>query len=830
MTARSQGSNEFDAWYAALRGRPPFPWMSRLADAVLREGWPEQLALPTGTGKSEVALVWAWVRECDGDQPRRLWIVSDRRVIVDQAYEGARVLEGRGVLVSRLRGGVTLDMESMLDLTRPQVVSCTVDQYGSRLLFRGYGVSPRAWPIHAALAGTDSLVVLDEAHLSPNAETTFAAACRMGAQLRVVSMTATPRGGRRSFGLAEEDRTHPVLSTRLRARRLVELQRNGSLAKAGLNFLRAGRMRIALVANTVRAARACLEEVHALLAERNDASDVDVALLTGRQRPLDPDRILENLLPVLRSGSPVPDRPVIVVTTQAIEAGADLDFDAMVSEGCPIDALMQRLGRLDRLGGMGESVCVLLGPKVDTPPYGAAPARTWEWLGERASPGAKRSGPPVIDLGFEAWSALQGGVTPELRAAPPRPVTLTDVHLKMLARTAPRPDVEPEVGLFLHGPERASGAVSVIWRKALLDDDLKDPSEASAYLELLPPLSTEACPVPVHELKAWLRGTPVMADAGDVEGGAAPPVTFRAAPEVQSRRVLRWDGRDGAVTVTMEAIRAGDVIVLRAAAGGYDAHGWAPDATEPVQDLAEAAATAQRGYRILQTDADIDDPANDLAGRDLDVDVLATARVERWARGSVVHLVEGAAAAVDPHREVALDTHQARVAAHAQQTGEALGLDGEVLFRAGCHHDDGKATLPWQIMAHAGDPALVDRARPLAKGRFVRSPFVKLPRGWRHERESLRRLDANGVLNDLEASDRALVRWLVATHHGHARPFWPVVASEQDWTMPALQTELHARMGPWRLALHEAALRLADWHVSREEAEGRHVAADERRH
>ena len=35
----------------------------------------------------------------------------------------------------------------------------------------------------------------------------------------------------------------------------------------------------------------------------------------------------------------------------------------------------------------------------------------------------------------------------------------------MLARTSPRPFVEPDIGLLLHGRDRAPGAVSLVWRR-----------------------------------------------------------------------------------------------------------------------------------------------------------------------------------------------------------------------------------------------------------------------------------------------------------------------------------------------------------------------------
>jgi len=57
----------------------------------------------------------------------------------------------------------------------------------------------------------------------------------------------------------------------------------------------------------------------------------------------------------------------VVISTQVIEAGVDLSFDAMITELCPVDRLVQRAGRVARFKGQGYGEIFVVEPESEEP-------------------------------------------------------------------------------------------------------------------------------------------------------------------------------------------------------------------------------------------------------------------------------------------------------------------------------------------------------------------------------------------------------------------------------------------------------------------------------
>lgn len=679
-------NTSFSAYFEAIHHHPPFPWQVRLAQDVIKNGaFPPLLSLPTASGKTALLDIAVYALACEAERPpeqrrlpvRTFWVI-DRRIVVDEAAhrarriafaleqalqpnangnlpdsDSARALQEVALALLRLaRRGLPLDsqahqrarpleiyvlrggMPRELGLTRapaqPLICLSTVDQVGSRLLFRGYGVRDNSLPLHAALIANDSLIVLDEAHLSRPFEQLLHrlqqyqrwAELPVGRPLQVLRMSATPHAQEQPpFQLDEHDRVHPILSRRLHAQKWVDLlevpdsEHDSSLLKVlseaveklikprQLNVFQTPGRTIGVVVNRVATARTLFEHLRSLAKQRPELN-LEVSLLTGRTRPLDRARLLDTLLPRLaaqRDRTQNPSSTQLVVATQCIEAGADLDFDALLTECAPLDALRQRLGRLDRLGLRQTSPALIFarpsqinGKKLD-PIYGEALTETWRWLKQLPQP---------LDLGIEGFERLlQQFPPPESCLAPTRAApVLLPMALDLFSQTSPRPRVEPDPAPFLHGPERSAADVQLIWREGLtadLDTTLEQ-------LLLLPPSNLEALALPLPTVRAWLLerrsdagqpNLPALSHLTDQEG-LTPPES-ESEPSKPIPPVLVWRGEDSHY-VNLEAIRPGDTLILPCTLGGLDQYGWNPQAQEPVADLAEWAYLQKTGKPCLR--------------------------------------------------------------------------------------------------------------------------------------------------------------------------------------------------------------------------------------
>ena len=125
--------------------------------------------------------------------------------------------------------------------------------------------------------------------------------------------------------------------------------------------------KVLVIRNTVRAAIETQLAVEALLPadDPNLFRVADVATLHhGRFAAEDRRRLDAAIEERLGKGSAA--QPVIVVATQTVEQSLDVDADLLLTDLCPIDVLLQRIGRLHRHRSRpGPAPCLVLGPEGD---------------------------------------------------------------------------------------------------------------------------------------------------------------------------------------------------------------------------------------------------------------------------------------------------------------------------------------------------------------------------------------------------------------------------------------------------------------------------------
>jgi CRISPR-associated endonuclease/helicase Cas3 len=1003
-------SDEFAEFFKLLHTVRPFPWQARLARHVFAHGWASAgdeptvgqaiagtgrtkvvtLDVPTGAGKTAVIdfavfhLALQAERAVERSAPVRILFVVDRRLIVDEAYQRAKMIaqklaaamdrndgsvlarvahrlaklgaEGLPLAVTKLRGGVPKEPDWVRTPSQPAVIVSTIDQVGSRMLFRGYGISDTMKPVHAGLLGADALLLLDEAHLSqPFIQTVRDARMfqdsgpwsddQAPAPFHIVKLSATQsdeplrvRDDDGSSGslLRQDDYNDDMLGPRLNAPKEAELAKSNagaddpafdddfadrawkcSIVGSGIAEV------VAIVVNRVGRARRIFELLvkrgakpfypAAIEQSTTEEELAEVALLIGRTRDLDRARVLETLLPRIKAGrndgaSPK-QPPLFIVATQSIEAGADLDFDALVTEIAPLDSLRQRFGRLNRMGRSIKAQAVILAARDQTasrandPIYGEALKETWSFLNRPnvcRTEGRGEEKKTLVDFGIvqsRAWLPEGADLLACIAPRADAPLLLPR-DIDLWSRTSPVPAVDPEISLYLHGPDSGSGDVEIVWRDDLSDDLPKE--DWIDRVRVCPPAAPETVSVPIGEAKRWLRGaskSDAQADIADVERNVESP---DRGHQGQARKALRWRGPEDDRTELLSngAVLPGDVIVVPAFRGGCDCWGWAPGSDAAVRDLGREANRVQRQRDILRLSrrsqepglnaerkADIGQQVPDMSDRELrarfeghfvmesegPIEVLRgadrepLALVRRLSRRAIENnngLVPKDAAGSDATSEddeslhssgaVKLAVHCEGVARHAYAFAKELGLPPPLahdLKLAALLHDGGKAHPAFQRLLYGGTELAAIGGAVLAKS--ARSPEPRLAYaeackraglepGARHEVASLAVAEQHPAF--ARAHDPELLLWLIGTHHGRGRPFFPAVEwprgepfevavggelvrvapsrslAELTASWIDMGARLHKRYGPWGLARLEAILRLADHRQSEVDA------------
>ncbi len=895
-------ADNFASFFRAVHDQDPFPWQHRLTRQVIAsEEWPEVIDLPTGTGKTAILDTAIFALAVKPETfPRRIVFVIDRRIIVDQVCERARRIRDRirtgesdilqqvrarlGALsdnaplgVAALRGGVPVENEWTHRPDQPWVVVSTVDQFGSRLLFRGYGVNARMYPVQAGLAGNDCLVILDEVHLSvPFAETLEGVSALSSRELprrfQTVEMSATPHSANSErFTLNDQDWSCPELRRRVGARKkaaLVSVQSHDRIPATVLRLVKSIAMKqntdkihsVGIVVNRVHTAR----ETHRALQE----SGFQAHLLTGRMRPLDRLRTLEAIMPVVDPDrTDTPSKLTAVVATQAIEVGADFNFETLITECAPIDSLRQRFGRLDRRGTLYENTgrpapSWILGVKgvvqseKPDPIYGLSVKAAWQEL-ERLANGRE------VEIGHQDLRDFpQEAFAPRSHAP-----LLLKTHMDAWCQTNPQPLVQPTVDQFLHGMDQKLAAdVSVVWRR----------DRSQEALQLVPPRQAEYMQIPIDAARAWLAsGTKERkeVEVADVAVSQIQPFYNTGTPS-ETTNWVRWAGfGKKPEKIGLDKIRPGDILLVDPKKGGMQAGTWDPTSDEPVEDLGDWAQVHYGRRVTMRLDSELayiaDPPMPD---SETAIDISPQEQIKDWIAEQLAKLTSGddwfthalqklqqgfvistvdfagrqyrsyfilsqrissgnrAAAIVDAAvmdgsdeagsflgTQATLTCHLQGVGQRAHKVAKRLGLSPQIasdLRLAGSLHDIGKVDPRFQEQLVGGDPVVLEMLEEaLAKSLPGVKRVWRYPRGMRHELASVGLLNSNpDVLCD--AFDRDLVLHLIGTHHGWARPLPPIIKDRTPQTLSytfhghGLTTSSHLAEGTLALDMADRFWRL----------------------
>ena len=834
---------------------PPDQWQIALAT----DPWPRVLVAPTGSGKTAaVTLGWAAHRLQMPDQtPRRLVWCLPMRTLVEQTakvvkkwFDRLAAFDEENRLprpedVHILMGGVE-NRRWLETPEHPAVIVGTQDMLLSRALMRGYASSRTMWPVEFALLHEDAQWVFDEVQLMGAGRAT-------SAQIEAFRRSAADQARRQGHlegnpsrslwmsatldqsWLATVDhpapapesvvKVDPVDHPEGRLARLAHATKRltrspvapvsskisdlanyiKELAQEIVEAHRPGQMTLAIV-NRVKRAQLLYEAVDKDLSEYGSVAPT-LALIHSRFRPAERAREMVKVTTTTETKNP---DGLIVIATQAVEAGLDISAGVVFTEIAPWASMVQRFGRANRYAEVSDGSDV-------------------QWIDLLAKAKASKQREPLASP--YTVSELEVAKTRLLKLTDVAPVHLPPADdIERPRHVIRRKDLDDlfdtdsdltglDVDVSPYVRDSDDTDIRVFWR------DL----QATDYHPVRPHRK-EVCAVAITTAREWIS---------KLKKGKKRVSLFQRDPQWRQQSGHTPTVPSGWTPFTDQP-RPGLTLLADQTAGGYRATvgftGNPKDKPEPVIDptVLIGSNVISRGVKSMASD--------ETDGHDED-------------SLSQINVV------------VKLADHLRHVSAEAESLCLALGLSNvarEAIVQAARWHDLGKAHDVFQETMRRGlDGHVVPNGTLLAK--TIRD--VRHSRAYfRHELAS-----ALAFLTNANWSRNAdLVSYLILAHHGKVRmnlralprerapagdrsgkrfargvweddelpPFdleggdhWkggPLVlsimelgwddVSHESWTERT--RELLTTLGPFRLAWLETILRLADWRASAKERGG----------
>ena len=857
----------FDDFYREVNhGAVPYEWQRRLVSYVARDGiWPKLLDGPTGSGKSAVIEAHIFLNAIAGEMgvpistPRRMAIAVNRRSLVDSQYLHAKEIaerlrlaycdeeseeahspilkriasglakrwgeSGRNapksmgpLLCTSMRGGLDdrhPDITWRIYPEAPMIICATPDMVGSRLLFRGYGVSKSMRPVEAALLSCDCVLVIDEAHLNrqlvktarrisvletkpevcrmskPTPETSDDAIEPDGLEkwpplgavanpLQVMESTATPvvrddlLDESAKVEVTQEDlSTDDVLAARVTRPKIISLHDaergkayTGEIVQLALEAHAEHGGITAVIVNTVQTAISVDKGL------KEAGSDVDsIICILGRMRQSDRQAEVEKLLDLSRG-----NRSAFIVGTQALEVGLNYDCKSMVTEICPVSALIQRLGRVNRFGRYDNAhVTVVDGGGASAGPYDQEElddSRTW--ITELVQ--NKPDGVSAFELSkMKTGIPIQRGnrvLFQRLEEEDVNYLSHTSEHLSAENGVQTIDGDETDLALWLRDQLGDDGSrdVSLIVRDGLP----ANAAAAAGILSRIPPLEREMFPCSYSEIRG-VMDVCFGAETKSTDGAETHPLYV--SEDGQRFRKIDQPTKPipGGVYVidSQTPVFCGPIVAQRKIKGKLDCASDVHDdialengvadipfmLTDRTIERACSSDDESLGYfreliSGLREDAAalMEDPDSEQSLDDVMDAFIERVRQQFGNESALAKIADNLEAIVVPNaddasgdqvsgdnqivlvyrpninssdvsrleiggmREIGLDEHQSAVSNCASQIARSVGLNDlyvNALELAGKHHDDGKAACRFQQMLGGGKQP----SRLLAKGK-----------------------------------------------------------------------------------------------------------------